>query len=38
MQSTVDDRIKIKRWSHIDLDAHVHKPYEPVHDKLGGAS
>ena len=36
MQSTVDGRIKIKRWSAIDTDAFVHKPYEEVHAKLNG--
>lgn len=36
MQSSVDGRIKLKRWSRIDTDADVHGPYERIHDALAG--
>ena len=34
MSSTVDGRVKIKRWSRLDVDAVVHGPYEDIHAKL----
>ncbi len=36
MASSVDGRVKIKRWSRIDVDGIVEKAYEAVHDKLEG--
>ena len=36
MASSVDGRVKIKRWSRLDVDEIVHKAYEAVHDKLAG--
>jgi riboflavin biosynthesis pyrimidine reductase len=36
MTSSVDGRIKIKRWSKIDAEGQVEKAYEAVHDKLEG--
>ncbi len=36
MASSVDGRIKIKRWSRLDVDGTVEKAYEAVHDKLEG--
>ena len=36
MTSSVDGRIKIKRWSKIDVEGQVEKAYEAVHDTLEG--
>ena len=36
MTSSVDGRIKIRRWSRIDVDGLVDKAYEAVHDALDG--
>ncbi|WP_158808901.1 dihydrofolate reductase family protein [Beijerinckia sp. L45] len=36
MTSSVDGRIKIKRWSTVDVEGHVEKAYEEIHDKLEG--
>lgn len=34
MTSSVDGRVKIRRWSRVDTDGVVEKAYEAVHDKL----
>lgn len=36
MTTSVDGRIKIRRWSRIDTDGVVEKAYEAVHDRLEG--
>lgn len=36
MASSVDGRVKIKRWSRIDGGGAVEKAYEAVHDQLAG--
>ena len=36
MASSIDGRVKIKRWSRLDVGGVVDKAYEAVHDKLGG--
>ena len=36
MASSVDGRVKIKRWSQLDVEGVVEKAYEAVHDKLEG--
>jgi riboflavin biosynthesis pyrimidine reductase len=36
MASSVDGRVKIKRWSRLDVEGTVEKAYEAVHDKLEG--
>lgn len=36
MTSSVDGRIKIKRWSKIDVEGQVEKAYESIHDTLEG--
>lgn len=36
MASSVDGRVKIKRWSRLDVDGTVEKAYEAVHEKLDG--
>ena len=36
MASSVDGRVKIKRWSRLDVDGVVEKAYEAVHDRLEG--
>ena len=36
MTSSVDGRVKIRRWSQVDTDTVVEKAYEIVHDKLAG--
>lgn len=36
MATSVDGRVKIRRWSRFDVDALVHKPYERIHEELKG--
>ncbi len=36
MTTSVDGRVKIRRWSQVDTDGVVEKAYEAVHDKLAG--
>ena len=36
MTSSVDGRVKIRRWSQVDTEAVVEKAYETVHDRLAG--
>ncbi len=36
MASSVDGRVKIKRWSKLDVEGVVEKAYEAVHEKLEG--
>ena len=36
MTTSVDGRVKIRRWSRIDTDSLVEKAYEAVHDRLAG--
>ncbi len=36
MTTSVDGRVKIRRWSQVDTDGVVEKAYESVHEKLAG--
>lgn len=36
MTTSVDGRVKIKRWSQVDTEGVVEKAYEGVHEKLAG--
>ena len=36
MTTSVDGRVKIRRWSRIDTEGVVEKAYESVHDRLAG--